>query len=274
MATRPNIAAAVSTNPFILGVTSGEPAPDGVVLWTRLAPDPLSGDGLGGMGERRTDVEWEIADDEGFRQVVRRGAETTGPDIGHSVHVELTGLTPGREFFYRFLTGAEISPIGRTRTAPPPTAMEPLTMCFTSCSHFEQGFFTAYRRLAEDEPELVLHLGDYLYENPASAASDRNVRRHAGPEIVTLTRYRQRHAQYRTDADLQAAHAVAPWLVVWDDHEIDDNWPTRSRRTRSPTSWPAAKPRSGPTGRTCRCGRRRGHPAGTCSSTGGCPGAP
>ncbi|MGH3615397.1 MAG: alkaline phosphatase D family protein [Pseudonocardia sp.] len=222
--TRPGFTAAVPGNPFTLGVASGEPAPDGMVLWTRLATDPTADDGLGGMGERRTEVEWEIADDEGFRQVVRRGAETTGPDLGHSVHVELAGLTPGREFFYRFRVGAEISAVGRTRTAPPPTAMESLTMCFTSCSHFEQGFFTAYRRLAEDEPELVLHLGDYLYENPANAASDRNVRSHDGPEIETLANYRQRHAQYKTDADLQAAHAVAPWLVVWDDHEIDNNW--------------------------------------------------
>ncbi|MGH3906568.1 MAG: alkaline phosphatase D family protein [Pseudonocardiaceae bacterium] len=220
------VAPATRGDPFTLGVASGEPAPDGMVLWTRLATDPLADDGLGGLGEARTDVEWEIADDEGFRKVVRRGSETTGPDLGHSVHVELAGLAPGREYFYRFRAGTEISPAGRTRTAPPPTAMTPLTMCFTSCSQYEHGFFTAYRRLAEEEPDLVLHLGDYIYEYAAGeyVAPGGNVRDHVGPETETLANYRQRHAQYRTDLDLQAAHAAAPWLVVLDDHEVDNNW--------------------------------------------------
>ncbi|MGH3929012.1 MAG: alkaline phosphatase D family protein, partial [Pseudonocardiaceae bacterium] len=213
-------------NPFTLGVASGEPTSDAVVLWTRLATDPLAEDGLGGMGERTTAVEWEVAADQGFGQVVRRGAETTGPELGHSVHVELAGLEPGREYFYRFRAGTEISPAGRTRTAPPSAQLRPLTMCFTSCSQYEHGFFTAYARLAEEEPDLVLHLGDYLYEYTADdyVAPGGNVRDHVGPEIETLANYRQRHAQYKTDADLQAAHAVAPWLVVWDDHELDNNW--------------------------------------------------
>ncbi len=211
---------------FTLGVASGEPAPDGMVLWTRLAPDPLADDGLGGMGDRRTDVEWELSTDERFRKVERRGTETTGPELGHSVHVELAGLRAGREFFYRFRVGKEVSPVGRTRTSPEPASMIPLTMCFTSCSQYEHGFFTAYARLAQDEPDLVLHLGDYLYEYTADdyVTEPGNVRDHVGPEIETIANYRQRHAQYRTDADLQAAHAVAPWLVVWDDHELDNNW--------------------------------------------------
>ena len=211
---------------FTLGVASGEPAPDGMVLWTRLASDPLADDGLGGLGKRRTEVEWELAADEGFRRIERRGTETTGPELGHSVHVELAGLPAGREYFYRFRVGREVSPVGRTRTSPQPTSMSPLTMCFASCSQFEHGFFTAYARLAEDEPDLVLHLGDYLYEYTADdyVAPQGNVRDHVGPEIETLANYRQRHAQYKTDTDLQAAHAVAPWLVVWDDHEVDNNW--------------------------------------------------
>jgi alkaline phosphatase D len=223
---RPVASPPAPANPFTLGVASGEPAPDGMVLWTRLAVDPLAEDGLGGMGERRSDVEWEIADDERFARVVRRGIETTGPELGHSVHVELAGLPAGHEYFYRFRTGTEISPVGRTRTAPPPGALTPLTMCFTSCSQYEHGYFTAYRRLAEDEPELVLNLGDYLYEYTAEdyVAPGGNVRDHIGPEIETLANYRQRHAQYKTDRDLQAAHAVAPWLVVLDDHELDNNW--------------------------------------------------
>jgi alkaline phosphatase D len=213
-------------NPFTLGVASGEPSADGVVLWTRLAPDPLAEDGLGGLGARRTDVEWALADDEGFRSVVGRGRAVTGPEVGHSVHVELSGLPPGREYFYRFRTATELSPVGRTRTAPAPSALAPLTMCFTSCAQYEQGWFTAYARLAEDEPQLVVHLGDYIYEYGAGqdVLPGGNVRAHAGPETVTLAHYRQRHAQYRTDPDLQAAHAVAPWLVVFDDHEVEDDW--------------------------------------------------
>ena len=213
-------------NPFTLGVASGEPAPDGVVLWTRLATDPLAEDGLGGLGQRQTDVEWEIATDEQFRDVARRGTERTGPELGHSVQVELAGLKPGREYFYRFRASGEISPTGRTRTAPAGSAMTPLTMCFVSCAQYEHGWFTAYARLAEDEPDVVLHLGDYLYEYTAHdyVAPGGNVRDHAGPETETLANYRQRHAQYKADPDLQRARAVAPWLVVWDDHELDNNW--------------------------------------------------
>ncbi len=219
-------AAAAAADPFTLGVASGEPAPDGCVLWTRLATDPLAADGLGGLGSRQTEVEWELASDPSFRLVVRRGRETTGPELGHSVHVELAWLPPGREYFYRFRAGAHVSPAGRTRTAPAPAAMAPLRMCVTSCAQYEHGCFTAYRRMAEDEPDLMLHLGDYLYEYAAGGfvAPGGNVRRHVGPEAATLANYRQRYAQYKTDPDLQAAHAAAPWIVVFDDHEVENNW--------------------------------------------------
>lgn len=208
--------------PFTLGVASGDPFPDGVVLWTRLAPDPLAADGLGGMPGRPVEVEWEVADDERFRRVARRGRTTAVPDAAHSVHVELSGLRAGAEYFYRFRAEGHVSPVGRTRTAPPGNALGPaLTMCFASCSNYPVGYFTAYGALAADEPDLVLHLGDYQYEGASGATA---VRPTAGPETVTLAGYRQRHAQYKTDPDLQAAHAVAPWLVVWDDHELDNNW--------------------------------------------------
>jgi alkaline phosphatase D len=214
-------------DPFTLGVASGEPGAAGVVLWTRLAPRPLAEDGLGGMAPRPVEVEWELASDEQFSRVQRRGTETARPETAHSVHVELDGLAPGREYFYRFRSQGFLSPAGRTRTAPGSAAAGgPLTMCFASCSQYEHGFFTAYRRLAEDHPDLVLHLGDYQYEYTANdyVADGGNVRDHAGPATVTLANYRQRHAQYKTDPDLQAAHATAPWLVVWDDHELDNNW--------------------------------------------------
>ena len=215
-------AAAQLAYPFTLGIASGDPFPDGMVLWTRLATDPLAEDGMGGMPARPVEVEWELASDEGFARVVRSGTATATPEAGHSVHVELSGLAAGAEFFYRFRAEGHLSPVGRTRTAPAAgTLAESLTMCFASCSNYPVGFFTAYAALAADEPDLVLHLGDYQYEGISNADS---VRATAGNETSTLAGYRQRHAQYKSDPDLQAAHAVAPWLVVWDDHELDNNW--------------------------------------------------
>ncbi|WP_431918066.1 alkaline phosphatase D family protein [Micromonospora wenchangensis] len=210
--------------PFTLGVASGDPDHQGVVLWTRLAPQPLAGDGLGGMPGRTVEVQWEVAADELFRHVVQRGTQTARPESAHSVHVELTGLLPGREYFYRFRAEGHLSPTARTRTAPDPASLPAaLAMGFVSCSHYEQGYFTAYRRLAESAPELILHLGDYQYEYAREYGPDRP-RGHEGPETRTLANYRQRHAQYKTDPDLQAAHAVAPWAVVFDDHEVENNW--------------------------------------------------
>jgi len=214
-------------DPFTLGVASGDPAPDGFVIWTRLAPYPLADDGMGGMPSRSYEVAWEVAEDDRFARVARRGTAVARPDGGHAVHVELGGLRPAREYFYRFSVEGHLSPSGRTRTAPNLGVLgAPLTMCFASCSQYEHGYFTAYRRLAEEGPDLILHLGDYQYEYTARdyVAPGGNVRDAAGPETETLANYRQRHAQYKTDQDLQAAHAAAPWLVVWDDHEVDNNW--------------------------------------------------
>jgi len=219
--------AGLRTDPFTLGIASGEPWPDGFVLWTRLALDPLAGDGLGGMPARSVPVAWEVAEDAGMKQVVARGVEHARIETSHSVHVELRGLKAGREYFYRFRSGQYISQVGRTLTSPAlhetPAA---LAMSFASCAQYEHGYFTGYRRLAEDQPDLVLHLGDYLYEyrKESYVIGGGNPRDHAGPETVSLENYRQRHAQYKADPDLQAAHAVAPWLVVWDDHEVDNNW--------------------------------------------------
>jgi alkaline phosphatase D len=220
-------ASARPSDPFTLGVASGDPAPDGVVLWTRLAVEPLAGDGLGGMPARPVEVQWQVADDERFTRIVQRGSTVARPEEAHSVHVELFGLEPGREYFYRFKALNHLSRTGRTRTTPPPNALQvPLTMAFASCAQYEHGYFTAYRRLAEDEPDLVLHLGDYTYEYESGihVAPSGNVRHVEGPTTTTLGGYRRRQAQYKTDPDLQAAHAVAPWAVIWDDHEIDNNW--------------------------------------------------
>lgn len=219
--------AGLRTDPFLLGIASGEPWPDGFVIWTRLALDPLAENGLGGMPSRNVAVAWEVAEDASMRTAVARGVETARIETAHSVHVELRGLKPGREYFYRFRAGKHLSTVGRTLTAPALHEMPAaLAMAFASCSQYEHGYFTAYTRLAEDQPDLVLHLGDYLYEykKDSYVIGGGNPRDHQGPETVTLEGYRQRHAQYKSDADLQAAHAIAPWLVVWDDHEVDNNW--------------------------------------------------
>ncbi|MFD7654251.1 alkaline phosphatase D family protein [Actinosynnema sp. NPDC059797] len=218
--------------PFTLGVASGEPAPDGFVIWTRLAPAPLAADGLGGMAADPVTVEWQVATDNRFTQVVRSGSHTAVREWAHSVHVEVTGLQPGREYHYRFRAAGHISPVGRGVTAPAPGTSPELTMVFASCSHYEEGYFTAYRRMAEENPHLVLHLGDYIYEG---AATTTRVRRFApSAEIAGLADYRVRHAQYKTDVDLQAAHAAAPWLVVWDDHEVENNYADLVRANTSP----------------------------------------
>lgn len=203
---------------FTLGVASGDPEPDSVVLWTRLAPDPLNG---GGMPDRSFRVEWEIAEDERFRRIVRRGSEQAGPDLGHSVHAEPRGLRPSATHFYRFRVGGQISPVGRTRTAPDRrSSPRDLALAFVSCQDWQAGYYNAYRGVADEDVDLVLHLGDYIYEYGPTAG----VRRHDGPEVDGLESYRNRHALYRTDADLQAAHAAHPFVVTWDDHEVDNNY--------------------------------------------------
>lgn len=219
-------------DPFTLGVASGDPLPDGVVLWTRLAPEPTADDGKGGMPDKVVPVQWELAEDDGFRRIVQRGETQAAPELGHSVHVELRGLRPGAEYYYRFRALGAVSPAGLTRTTPAPGALDELTMCFASCANYGQGYFTAYRRMAEDQPQLILHLGDYQYEY---AAEPGDVRLVAGPETRTLANYRQRHAQYKTDPDLQLAHATAPWIVVWDDHETENNWADETPEQPDPT---------------------------------------
>jgi len=205
--------------PFTLGVASGEPTPDGVVLWTRLAPDPLRG---GGMPDSAVEVEWVIADDELMSRNVRRGIEIAAPELGHSVHVEADGLEPDRWYFYQFRAGAEYSRVGRTRTAPALGAVNNrLRFAFCSCNHYEQGYFTAYRHMAEEDLDVVFHLGDYIYEY--EGREDR-VRMHTGSEIETLDDYRNRYALYKTDSDFQAIHAAVPFVVTPDDHEVDNNY--------------------------------------------------
>jgi alkaline phosphatase D len=210
-------------NPFALGVASGDPTPNGVVLWTRLAPRPLDPDG--GMPASAVPVQWAVATGPRLRDVVRRGRVVATPALGHAVHVEVEGLDPGRHYWYRFRAGGHLSQVGRTRTcADPRLPLSRLALAFVSCQNFEKGYYTAYRHLAAEDLDVVLHLGDYIYENPPR----RNLpRRHVGGEPTDLPGYRVRHALYKTDRDLQAAHASHPFVATWDDHEAENDYAGR-----------------------------------------------
>ncbi|MDQ3609035.1 MAG: alkaline phosphatase D family protein [Actinomycetota bacterium] len=214
-------------DPFSLGVASGDPRSDGVVLWTRLAPEPLADDGSGGMPGRKVPVRWEVATDERFSNtVVKRGNTFATPELAHSVHVEVDGLLPGREYFYRFKAGPETSPVGRTKTAPAFGAVGQMAFAFASCQSYTSGYYTAYRNMVDEDLDLVVHLGDYIYEGAGPPPGREAPGRAHAParEIRSLADYRIRHAQYRTDTDLQAAHETFPFVVTWDDHEVENNW--------------------------------------------------
>ena len=231
LATRPALGIARTINfavdPFSLGVASGDPSEDGFVLWTRLAPDPLNG---GGMNGDPVTVRWEVATDESMKTVVQQGESTASGDWAHSVHVEVAGLKPNRPYWYRFTAGDAISPIGRARTAPSPEApIDRLKFSFASCQHYETGYYYAYRDMIAEEQDLIVHLGDYIYEG---AMQKGRLRAHIGAEINSLEDYRNRFALYKTDPDLKAAHAHCPWLVTWDDHEFENNYANDHSETK------------------------------------------
>ncbi len=220
IAPRLHAAPAFAADPFSLGIASGYPLPGGVVLWTRLAPEPLAPGG--GMPPLVVPVRWEVADDEAFARLAASGTAWATPELAHSVHVEVEGLAPDRWYWYRFQAGDATSPAGRTRTAPAPgTTPARLRLAFSSCQQYEQGYYAAYRHAAQEDIDLFLHLGDYVYE---SSWGTPHVRRHGAPEPYTLDDYRARFALYKTDPDLQAAHARCPWLVTWDDHEVENDY--------------------------------------------------
>jgi alkaline phosphatase D len=199
--------------PFGLGVASGYPSAESVVLWTRLT---------GELGPLAIPVRWEIAADEAMKSVVFSGITDAEPAWAHSVHVEVSGLEHERWYWYRFRAGDAQSPVGRTRTAPRAGAtVGRLRFAFASCQQYEQGYYAAYRHVVADAPDLVAFLGDYIYE---STWGKDHVRSHASPEPYTLADYRARHALYRSDPDLQAAHAACPWIMTWDDHEVDNDY--------------------------------------------------
>ncbi|WP_222721489.1 alkaline phosphatase D family protein [Actinomadura sp. HBU206391] len=222
--------AGVPADPFTLGVASGDPLPDGFVLWTRLAPEPLAPDGHGGMPRRPYTVRFEVAEDEGFARPAARGQAVATPELGHSVHAEVHGLRPGRDYFYRFRVGGELSPVGRTKTAPAPhTTPGELRFATASCQAWYHGHFTAYEHMAREDLDVVFFLGDYVYEYAINAT---NLWRQGVPmppaehnaPTITLEQYRLRYSLFKTDPHLQAVHAAAPWVSTTDDHEVENNY--------------------------------------------------
>ncbi|WOX24693.1 alkaline phosphatase D family protein [Streptomyces solicathayae] len=219
----------IADDPFTLGVASGDPLPGSVLLWTRLAPRPFEPDS--GLPPERVSVFWELAHDERFTRIVRRGRATAHPEFQHTVHVEVDHLDSDRAYFYRFRAGDWISPVGRTRTAPAEHARPAgLKLAAVSCQAYHDGYFTAYRHLAEEDLDVVFHLGDYLYEyavtatGGARAYTDRRLPAVFNRETLTLEDYRLRYALYKSDPDLRAAHAAHPFVVTWDDHETENNY--------------------------------------------------
>lgn len=215
-------------DPFSLGVAAGDPAPDGFVIWTRLAPRPLDPDG--GMGAEPVAVDWEVAEDEGFARIARTGRATARPEQAHAVHVEVEGLRPRRPYWYRFrVEGADYSRVGTARTAPAAgDASGRLRLASAGCQKFEVGYYAAWAHLArEGELDAVFHYGDYIYEGrqgPAGEDFRLAARAAVGPEAKTLAAYRARYALYKTDPQLQAAHAAAAFICSYDDHEVENNW--------------------------------------------------
>ena len=198
---------------FSLGIASGQPHASGMVLWTRLTG--------AGLPERVT-VHWELARDEAFKDIVAQGDEAAEAGWSHSVHAEPAGLAPGRWYWYRFQALGQQSPVGRTRTAPAPDASATLNFAITSCQRWDVGHYAAWRHVADEQLDVVMFLGDYIYEYPSRPGSVRSVE---GPWFVkTLDQYRARYATHKSDPALQAAHASAPWLLVWDDHEVDNDY--------------------------------------------------
>jgi alkaline phosphatase D len=223
---------AAKTDPFALGVASGDPSRDGFVLWTRLVgPDarPLETGAIS--------VRYEVAEDEGFHRIVRSGEARANPEAAHSIHVELGGLRPGRPYHYRFHALGATSPVGRTATVP--ERADRLRMALTSCQHWELGWFSAYRDMLAGDPDLIVQVGDYIYET--SYPDQPKVRDFGAPEPRDLNGYRARYALYRTDPDLQEAHRRVPWLVTWDDHEVWNDYAGLANREGLPPDIFAAR---------------------------------
>ncbi|MEB6480566.1 alkaline phosphatase D family protein [Acinetobacter vivianii] len=206
---------------FEHGVASGDPLKDRVILWTRLTPNDSSA---------RLQVTWQIALDDQFKQIVKTDKVTTAASQDFTVKVDATGLIPDQSYFYRFIFGDKISPVGRTKTLPTSTSKVSFAVC--SCSNYPAGYFYVYREMAKQNVDVIIHLGDYIYEYGATGYATeeakelgRTLPADNDKEIIKLDDYRKRYALYREDLDLQTAHQRHPFIVIWDDHELaNDTW--------------------------------------------------
>ena len=203
-----------------MGVASGSPTSDSIVLWTRLDPQAIE---HAGLSMQDIPVTWQLAQDPQFARIAAQGVIQASPALAHSVHAEVDGLAPDRHYFYRFITGSAISTTGRTRSLPLAQAnVARLRIAYASCQQWGNGFYSAYRHMLDENLDLVMFLGDYMYEYPSSRPKD--VRPTTGGWVETLAGYRQRYALHKSDKDLQAIHAAVPWLLTWDDHEVQNDY--------------------------------------------------
>lgn len=221
-------------NPFTLGVASGDPTPDGIVLWTRLAPEPTDPTHLGTFP---IPVRWRIATDSNMQRIVRRGIALAPGALAHSVHVEVSGLRSNADYFYQFDSGGEESPVGHFRTAPAAhESPAEINFAFATCQRWSSGYYTAYRDMVQNDLDLVFHLGDYIYEYPITRSGRDGLIPSGFEEGTTdLRTYRLRHTLVKLDPDLQAAHAKFPFSVIWDDHELENDYSGLAPENGSPS---------------------------------------
>ena len=216
-------------NPFVLGVASGSPTDRSIVLWTRLIDEGVFSSNL---PNSPIEVKWEVAKDQAFSQIVQSGISLAVPVLAYSVHVEVNQLPANQWFFYRFQVGGQVSAIGRTRTLPAPNqAIEKLKLAYASCQHYEHGYFTAYKFMCAESVDLLMFLGDYIYEY---GPGRKGVRAHDSGPIISLDDYRKRYVLYKKDQYLQAMHAACPWLMTWDDHEVQNDYAGLNAGTKGP----------------------------------------
>ncbi len=208
------------SNPFSLGIASGSPTSDSIVLWTRLGLAEVE---AAGRSRSPIPVAWQIAHDRNFGHIAKQGEVLASPTLAHAVHAEVSGLEPDREYFYRFISGDAVSATGHTRTFPETNAaVKKLRIAYASCQQWGNGYYSAYRHMLAEQVDVVMFLGDYMYEYPASKPFD--IRPTTGGWITTLDGYRSRYALHKSDKDLQAMHAACPWIVTWDDHEVQNDY--------------------------------------------------
>ncbi|MGK7930133.1 MAG: alkaline phosphatase [Microcystaceae cyanobacterium] len=208
-----------SESPFTLGVASGDPKSDRLIIWTRLAYQPLQNKQIPNIA---IPIQWQVAADPQMRQIVKQGTVLAVPELGHSVHVDVTELEANQFYWYQFQVGDHKTAIARTKTTPKDDSdLSEVRFAFASCQDWQNGYYVAHKHLAQEELDFVIFLGDYIYEG---GALNKAVRKHQGPDCITLEDYRNRYAQYKSDPNLQAVHHRFPWIMTWDDHEVDNNY--------------------------------------------------